>query len=114
MALDLNRYPESCHCLAPAVSNFWGSLQLAFLLESINERRQLVFHKAKKIYAVRSRIAHEGRPEKADDLIELMPYALAFAIHAIVKVSGLISGLGWQKFDELKQHFEDMKFSSGV
>jgi len=115
---DTARFLKLCICLESLLcgrdEEAFGTTigeRLAFLLSSIKEERQVIFRKTKKIYFVRSKIAHEGRPEKIDDLIDLMPYALAYAIHAIIKVSGVISESGWQKFDELKQHFEEMKFS---
>lgn len=84
--------------------------RLAFLLEKTSEKRKFIFHKTKSIYNIRSDIAHEGKPEKADALTESMPYALAYSVRVIIKVNELIRELQWQDFNELRRYIEDIKF----
>ena len=115
---DTARFLKFCICLeslfcGPGEEVFGTTIgeRLAFILESSKEKRQEIFHKTKSIYSIRSKIAHEGRPENVENLLKLMPYALTFAIHAISKISVLVSEFGWQTFDEMRQYFEDLKFS---
>ncbi len=61
-----------------------------------------MFRKTKNIYSIRSKIAHEGKPEKVETLTELMPYALAYSIRVIVKINQLVKEFQWKDFQQLQ------------
>ena len=84
--------------------------RLAFLLESNKDRRLSVFQQFKKIYRVRSRLAHGDLAKLEDDLGDLLPYVFAFSIHAVVRVSTLTSRSAWDEFEQLRGYLEDLKF----
>ena len=82
----------------------------AFLLESGAESRQSLFQRFKKIYGVRSSLAHEGLPQREDDVVELLPHLFAISIRSIVEIGNLVSIRSWGTYSELREHFEELKF----
>ena len=87
------------------------SERLAFLLAKKKEDRVSLVKKMKKIYGIRSQIAHEGKPKKDGDIIIYLPYVMHYAKLSIFKVANLLSKEGWEKFEQLRDYLDDFKFS---
>ncbi len=86
------------------------SERLALLLGKTLTAKKEIYRLGKRIYSVRSQIAHQGSPDREDDLEILLPYAFAFSNAAVDDVGRLARDRGWTKFEEMVDYFEDLKF----
>jgi len=85
--------------------------RLAFLLGKKPADRIEISHIVRKIYEIRSRVAHEGKPKHEGDLVKYMPYVFAYSNAAIYAILNLVKNNNWKTFDEVRKHFEELKFS---
>lgn len=92
----------------------YGSIigeRAAFLLGETLEQRRNIAGDIKRIYGVRSRIAHEGNPGKEDDIPNNLPIAVNITFGCIDKVRWLIEEHKWKKFKDLSEFVDNIKYT---
>jgi len=88
--------------------------RLAFLLSTDPEKRRNIYKKGRKIYNIRSRLAHEGKPEKDEDVSNHLPYASHYAEASTLNLLQLMTEKEWTTFEQFAEWIEELKFGSKI
>lgn len=85
--------------------------RMAFLLEESFQGRREVDKIANEIRKLRNALVHTGKAKDEAEIERYLPYAVALAANALIRVAELSQEHGWSQFSELKAHLEELKYS---